>query len=277
METWQSQYGDLAKIIDYGKSVRGRTLRMLLVMKQRQQEMSIHPTLLMSGSTHGDEYLNIEDRLPEEILRKSRNDGPVRDFLNQGGAFIFVPILNPDGYEARTRENANGEDLNRDWDVTPAGFKGFREIETKSLAEKIQALTQSPYNLRIEMTVDYHCCVGAILYPWSYTKAPLPPLDLAAHIQVSEIAKEALDIGHGTTNDILGYMPVGTTKDYYYDHYGALSFTFEGRYESENMLLPKHVQWWEKTIAKIVDNAPFQARTPNPVGQFFRIATGRWF
>ena len=118
---------------------------MLVVMKNNSKNMllSARPALLMSGSTHGDEYLNIEDRLPEELLKLSLNKSTVSDFLNRGGVFIFIPILNPDGYDHRNRENSHGVDLNRDWDVPPAGFKGFHEVETNDLARKLSELWET--------------------------------------------------------------------------------------------------------------------------------------
>src|SRR4051812_17842519 len=60
MDALRARYPHLVTVIDYGKSKEGRTLRLLVIMKEGRTDME-HPTLLMSGSTHGNEYLNIED------------------------------------------------------------------------------------------------------------------------------------------------------------------------------------------------------------------------
>jgi hypothetical protein len=247
---WKATYSEYSTIVDYGTTVQGRPMQLLLVMKPGS--FLTRPTLLMSGSTHGNEYLNIEDRLPEELLRKTASPSAVRSFLEKGGAFIFIPILNPDGYDARIRENSHGVDLNRDWDVPPAGYKGFKEVETSALATKLQALSET-HHLQYKVTVDYHCCASALLYPWSYIDKPLPEEPLLKHKSIGKMAKNYLEIAVGTTPEILQYFPVGTTKDYYYDKYQALAFTYEGAYGNEQKLLPQHVAWWEAMVAGVAE------------------------
>jgi len=243
MNTLKANHPDLVEIVDYGESVKGRTLRLMLVKRPGHRED--RPTLYMSGSTHGNEYLNIEDRLPEEILNRADTEGPVRDFLDRGGVYVFVPILNPDGYATRRRENDNGVDLNRDWDVAPANFKGFKEKETRLLSKALETL-RAKYDLQYKITVDYHCCIGAVLHPWSYENAPpMSDEDNENHKKVGEMATKHLGVEAGTTGKILGYYPLGTTKDYFFDRYHALAFTYEGKYKKEKEYLPKHVAWWE--------------------------------
>ena len=249
IQKWQQTYPTISKVVDYGKSVEGKVLRMLVVSKPGK--FRSRPTILMTGSTHGNEYLAIEDTLPEELLKQSApgSDTEVEAFLNRGGTLLFVPILNPDGYDARERENARGVDLNRDWDVKPANFKGFKEVETKLLAAKIKELaSRNRAPVQLKLTVDYHCCAGALLYPWSYTTSALPVDALKAHQSIGDLSESLLGAEHGTTGEILGYYPMGTTKDYYYAEYGALAFTFEGRYKEENKLLAKHVKWWTSML-----------------------------
>jgi hypothetical protein len=40
-----------------------------------------------------------------------------KSFSTAGGIIFLVPIVNPDGYDGVRRENENGKDLNRDFDV----------------------------------------------------------------------------------------------------------------------------------------------------------------
>jgi succinylglutamate desuccinylase len=250
LENLKKSYPDLVTVVDYGKSVRGRVLRMVTVMKKTTVNFE-RPTLLMSGSTHGNEYLNIEDRLPAEMLKKSNKTGAVGQFLDQGGAFVFIPILNPDGYESHSRENAHGVDLNRDWDVPPAGFKGFKEKETRELADQLEKLRKEQH-LKFEITVDYHCCIGALLHPWSFKDGPLVSQEQINRFkEVGAMVTRHLDVNVGTTGQILGYHPSGTTKDYYFQKYQALSFTYEGKHQTEPAQFAQHVAWWEEMIKMI--------------------------
>lgn len=252
MDAWAAAYPESTRVVEYGKSVQGKPLR--LAITANRGRFTDRPTLLMTGSTHGNEYLNIEDRLPLELIKKSRMKGTtVHDFLAQGGVLIFVPILNPDGYDSRKRENAHHVDLNRDWDVPQAGFHGFKEVETRALAEKLHGYYLE--GLRYKVTVDYHCCIGALLHPLSYKKAPLPEPDAASHLAFAETATKNLKIDVGTTGEILGYYPLGTTKDYYYMKYGANAFTYEGKYRTEKEYLPQHVAWWEAMLELVTQEA----------------------
>jgi len=244
--SWAIENPETLKIIDYGKSVEGRQLRLLILMKD--MELSDRPTFLMSGSTHGNEYLEIEMELPKRLIKKQNDSGIVQEYLNRGGAIVFIPILNPDGYHHRRRENAKGKDLNRDWDIPKANFKGLTQPETKQLADILESLTYPPFNFRYRVTVDYHCCGGALLYPWAYTKSKLPEPDLSRHKNLAKEAETILSIKSGTTGEILGYYPMGSTKDYYYSKYGSLSFTFEGRHREENKYLNAHETWWETML-----------------------------
>ncbi len=252
LERLSVAYPDLAQVIDYGQSVEGRLLRMLVVKKTVPTRLRRRPTLLMTGSTHGNEYLNIEDRLPEEILKKARSFSEVSQFLDAGGAFVFVPIVNPDGFTNRTRTNANKVDLNRDWDLKQAKFKGFKQVESRSLAKQLALLHSGPEGLNYEITVDYHCCGGALLTPWAYKKGELPAADQIRYSAVTDLASDLLDISVGNTSSVLGYFPKGTSKDYYYSTYGARAFTYEGRANKENKLFNEHLSWWESMVSLLL-------------------------
>jgi len=248
---WESglekKFSSLVRIVEYGKTPKGLPLRLILVKKPNMP--GPHPTLIMSGSTHGNEYLHIEDRLPEEILKKAQDPGVFARFLDEGGAFVFVPILNPDGFVAGTRENSHYEDLNRDWTVRPAEYVGFREPETKQLADALERLKDEA-SLSYKVSVDYHCCAGALLYPWSFKNPPALPAEVLEQFKtLGALAMSHLGVDIGRTGDLLGYAPTGTTKDYYYDHYGTLSLTYEGKYRVEPSQLEKHVAWWSDMVS----------------------------
>ncbi len=250
MDRFAKESGGVVEVIEYGTSPKGLPMRMMVAAKPGS--FVERPAMVMSGATHGNEFLGFEDRLPEELIKKSPGAAA---YLNEGGVYIFIPILNPDGYVAHKRGNSNGVDLNRDWDVVPANFQGFKQSETRALAEKLAEL-QHRLSLRFEVTVDYHCCIGALLHPWSYKNAKLPAGDKRRHEEVEQLAAKNLGIQLGTTDEVLGYAPLGTTKDYYYSTYGARAFTYEGRRNVEHKYFDKHLSWWDALSRLTAQAAP---------------------
>ena len=159
------------EIIEYGQSTSGRPLTMMKIMNRTISATSTgqqRPAVLISEGIHGNEYLNITDRLPEQFLAGQQANSGFQRFVAAGGVVFVVPILNPDGYEARQRENAQGQDLNRDWSIKAAGNNGFTQPETRLLAERIRQEAQAG-NLAVKATMEYHCCIGGLIYPWAYT------------------------------------------------------------------------------------------------------------
>ncbi len=235
---------EIVSIHKYGESIKGKpliALRIKAPLRRREHKRAV----LISGSIHGNEYLNIADRLPAWFVKNARKKRSVFNYLSSGGVIYIAPILNPDGYDRRSRYNAAGADLNRDFTIKEAGYSAFKHPETKQLTNFLHREV-SRNELKLEVTVDYHCCDGSLLYPWSYKKEKMPESDLVRHVKIGELMKEFINprYRHGITGEVLGYYPLGTSKDYYYERYRALAFTFEGAYRKENKNFDKHTEWW---------------------------------
>lgn len=98
-----------------GRSVEGREIAVQANFNLDAPETPANCTLLIGG-THGDEPATI--RLVESFGRSAAwaelQDSPI----------ILLPLVNPDGFERRTRYNARGVDLNRN-----CGFNWRAECE----------------------------------------------------------------------------------------------------------------------------------------------------
>ena len=113
-----------------GRSAAGRPLRYAIVTarpaKRLQKDLArlravragtahdigdAPAVVWIAGSVHGNEPSGADAdlRLLHDLAR--RCDEPVLRRV----AVVVMPMQNPDGHEARTRYNANGFDLNRDW------------------------------------------------------------------------------------------------------------------------------------------------------------------
>jgi protein MpaA len=105
-----------------GRSYEGRPIQVLHVRGDGAR-------LLVIGCIHGDECEGME------VTRLLARSHPAADLW-------LVPQLNPDGYDARTRGNAHGTDLNRD-------FLSANQRETR-IARKLIL------RLRPEVTIWFH-------------------------------------------------------------------------------------------------------------------------
>lgn len=251
LTTVEKSYQKLVKVIKYGTSLEGRDLT-VVKLDLRPETTGERPAVLITGATHGDEYLNIVDRMPAWFAENHTRQPGVSQYLEKGGVIYIVPIFNPDGYENRTRENSKGHDLNRDFDVLPLRSIKFSQSETKSLTRFLdQEIRENNLDLRI--TMDYHCCQGSLVYPWGYTKSSLPADALERHIAVADSMKKYISPRYvsGATYELLGYLSQGSSKDYYYARYGALAFTFEGIIRDEAKNFERHTSWWNALLGGI--------------------------
>ncbi len=248
-----STYPDVATQITYGSTVEKRPLTMLKIARKNTKTPANAKAVMIGGSMHGDEYLNIEDRLPRWFLEVGLTKPSIQTYLNQGGAIYLVPILNPDGYAARQRENARNQDLNRDFPIQIKKKAGFKQPETRQLVSMIEnELTKE--NRKLIVAMDYHCCTGAILYPWSFKPTNIPDVNQARFDVIGRIFKGIFGKGYkfGKTPTVLGYSAVGTSKDFYYETFNALGFTFEGKRDVEDKNFNKHTLMWEQIFEAIV-------------------------
>lgn len=255
------KYPGIIEVNQYGQTPKGRPLVMLKVAYPKRFVIprSTGAAILITGATHGNEYLGIEDKLPEWFASVGINDPQLISYFKTGGVIYFIPIFNPDGYEARRRENSRGIDLNRDFSVMQAKFEGFKEVETQAARNMIQNLLQINQQ-RLLLTMDYHCCIGAALYPWSFRSAPeLPQNHLSILTALGNVMKITFgsDFRVGTTPKVLGYSAVGTSKDYYYEKYGSMSFTYEGEEDIEKNKFPQHIQMWKNLIQTVQANRSY--------------------
>lgn len=113
-------------------------------------------TVLIIGVVHGDEPQG--KFLIENYLQQPRPMREREDFQNEervlenrvrGNRMLFIPCLNPDGVELKTRQNANEIDINRNfptqnWEKIPfageyyGGETPASEIETKFVMRIIE-------------------------------------------------------------------------------------------------------------------------------------------
>ncbi len=240
MQNLVDLYPDKVELITLGQTVKGIDQQGIIISKNSGPKN----LFVITGATHGNEYLNIVDRLMSELVKTEHSE--YNDFLNNDGAYLVIPVLNPDGYDSRRRSNANGADLNRDFPIEPASHDGLVQPESRNLVSFLSDYTAST-GAQVKLVVDYHCCNGSLLYPFAYTSTKIDDQDLNAHQRVGAMMETYFPgYAYGITGEILGYYPLGTTKDYWYLTYNALAFTFEGAWRKEKNKFSNHLNWWKE-------------------------------
>ncbi len=244
----EKAYPGMAKVITYGQSVGGEDLTMIRIGKADATAIK-RPGVMIEGTIHGNEFLNIEDRLPRWFLENQSSPG-VASYLKNNGVIWIAPILNPDGYRDDRRENNNGRDLNRDFDMKKVNKKGFTQPETKSLIATLRKETAA-LNVELKLTMDYHCCVGALIYPWGHSAtAELPEPAKSEHKRLAKmILGNFPSYKAGRAIEIVNYVAVGASDDFFYESMGASAFTFEGAYGVEHRNFDKHTRMWDQLLA----------------------------
>jgi len=141
-----------------GKSIKGKPIYAYIFG-------SGDKTVLYTSGSHGNETQSI--KVLEKWVDYLENHP---DVLPKGTRAIIVVVANPDGHLSKTRMNANGTDLNRNWGTNDwrtdtwvrstyyphgGGLSPFSEPETQALKNLI-------IQYGVDTLIDYHCCISGV-------------------------------------------------------------------------------------------------------------------
>jgi murein tripeptide amidase MpaA len=215
-------YPGLAEMVDIGTSVQGRTLWAIRITGPGTDK----PGLLYHGAQHGNEIMGtcVVSYLAEYILTHYGTDPDIQ-WLVDNVEWFLMPIMNPDGYEAGTRYNANGEDLNRNWGGPGAYPDPFSEPETAAVRDFLI----DHANVRVH--VDFHTHGWMILWPYGYTPE-LPDDNPTFEVLGDEMAERIYAV-RGSDYYLRGpvystiYPVLGGSVDYSYGVLNRWAFAYE--------------------------------------------------
>ena len=117
------QYPDIAERYNIGHSTEGRQLWAVRINGHvKHPRMLLTPSVKFVANIHGDELVGRELvlGLARYLCENYDGDDHIRRLVDTTDIHL-VPSLNPDGCEARTRNNVNDKDLNRE-------FPGWRDV-----------------------------------------------------------------------------------------------------------------------------------------------------
>ncbi|MEM9373527.1 MAG: M14 family zinc carboxypeptidase, partial [Planctomycetota bacterium] len=254
MEEMQARRPDLVELFEFGRSHEDRPLLAMRITAPVGPDAACRPAVLLNSLTHAREWVPpMANMYVAETLINGYGSDPYLTGLLDAVEWVFVPVLNPDGYEFSWtdnrfwRKNRNtegftqpsaGVDLNRNygyrWGQTgSSGFRGsqtyrgiapFSESETSAIRDLALSMPQ----LRIHN--DMHSFSELILFPWGYTPEPSPADALHQSVgdemarRIAQLRGRFYEVGPGYTTI---YPTSGAANDWYYGRLGVLSYTYE--------------------------------------------------
>jgi extracellular matrix protein 14 len=208
IESWmrllEVMFPSIANLTSIGKSYERRHIYALRVGASSKDSDSSNPrkAILVTGGVHGREWISTStvSYLLWSAITLYDNEPFITKLLPEFD-IIFIPVLNPDGYEytwqtdrlwRKSRQQTKvrycrGMDLDHSfgygWDAVErdtdpcsesyGGEKPFQATEASRLAHWAKNQTQS--GTQIVALLDLHSYSQQILYPYAYTCAVDPP------------------------------------------------------------------------------------------------------
>ncbi len=254
----QARRPDLVEIFEIGRSWEDRPILAMRITGPRAEGDPCRPAVLLNSLIHAREWITVMVNLwVAETLINGHDDDPYLTDLVNRVEWIFVPILNPDGYQhtwdtyrfwrknRRPRNpdspssNIVGVDLNRNFSFmwgpglgstiqpnseTYRGPAAFSEPESAAMRDL--ALTTP----QLRAHNDMHSYSEMVLYPFGWTPDLSPD-----HAAFDALAQEmrARILAYRGRNYRVGpiyttiYPVRGGTVDYFHGDRGIWSFSYE--------------------------------------------------
>lgn len=227
---YETQYPNLCKRYDIGLSVQGRHLWALRISDNMPLEED-EPEFKYISTMHGDEIIGVKMcmLLIDDLLTQYGTDPQITNIVNEVDLWI-LPLMNPDGYDrtSRTRENADGVDLNRSFpDYGDANATTGRPIEVADIMNWTAANA-------FVCSANFHGGALVVNYPFDndYSGSVYSPDDDLFQYISLEYATRNLPMYngsfyHGITNGAEWYYVDGGMQDWNYHFEGCNEVTIE--------------------------------------------------
>ncbi|OPZ30448.1 MAG: Gingipain R2 precursor [Lentisphaerae bacterium ADurb.BinA184] len=237
---------EVCRLITIGKSVQDRDIWAVKLTDQ-PDAAEPEPEVKILAAIHGDEPVAAElaMRLIEHLLENYGAPTPAGALATERLDSLelwIVPLVNPDGYEAQTRYNANGTDLNRnfpDGATQPLGtyFPGGVLDVTGRQPETAAVMAWSA-GRNFTLAASLHSGAVVVAYPYGNNAAgqavntPTPDDALYRHLatlyaSLNPTMAASAEFPGGITNAADWYLATGEMADWNYRYLGTVDLTVE--------------------------------------------------
>tara|TARA_B100000579_G_scaffold205165_1_gene167699 strand:- start:606 stop:2552 length:1947 start_codon:yes stop_codon:yes gene_type:complete len=238
-----STYPNITSLESIGQSVQGRELWVLRITDNPIIDEP-EPQFKYIANMHGDETPGRELSLYliEWLCENYNLNNRATNLVNNTDIFI-MPSMNPDGFEAGSRYNANGVDLNRDF---PDQYNDINNIIDGREPETQAVMTWSN-NHNFTLAANMHSGALVVNYPFDgpqtgvYSSCPDDNLFINLSSVYADAHADMLSGGfpNGITNGSEWYSLTGGMQDWNYIWTNNLEITLEQsvtKWPNENTL-----------------------------------------
>ena len=267
LESMVELYPDLARISVIGYSVEGRPIDAIVISDNVSKRELEEPCLRMVAAYHGDEWASTEVTIATAwaLLSRYESDSAVQKMVDDH-EFWIIPILNPDGYLAFDRRNANRIDLNRNFswayeDTRQSGDHPFSEPETLAL-----------YDLSMTRAFHHNLSVhsGAVNlgWVWNHQEAVSPDEEWFRVVSEKYLANTSAP-DFWITNGAQWYMVNGEATDWLYGSLGGHDYTLEVSVDKAPpaQMIPDLVEQHLESTLGFYDQTGFRGRVTSTAGE----------
>jgi hypothetical protein len=243
LETYAALHPDICRLESLGKSYQNHDLWAMLITDNPDADED-EPECKYIGSIHGGtEPVGMELclYLIDLLLGQYGTDERITDLVD-GTALWIVPLMNPDGLAANSRENAQGYDLNRKFPNYPDDFTGTifnTPLDVAGYPPEVVRIMNWTARESFTLAANFHTGALVVNYPYDYEPGipsgqPALSPDDALYQEISR-AYSALngpmrsnpEFEDGIVNGSAWYSITGGMQDWDYRYAGCNHVTIE--------------------------------------------------
>lgn len=247
--SYAHSHSNICRVSSIGQSVQGRDLLAIKITDNPDIE-EIEPEFKYVGTMHGDEKIALEMCMAfiEHLLTNYVAEARISNLVDNTEIWV-LPLMNPDGYEANSRYNGHGIDLNRYFPEGGPSFPDFTNnffdgpaISTNGWEPEVAHVMDWSMNQRFVLSANFHGGSLVVNYPYdtdglgSEVDSPTPDdllfEEVSRRYSTNNLPMwNSFEFADGIVNGAYWYSIDGGMQDWNYRYMSCNEVTVELSYE----------------------------------------------